>query len=162
MISGYVEKRDENYLNTLIRYADQCDVPLIYLGDDLHRKYELFDIYPYADIITYPSEYEGFGNQLLEAVFAKKQVVLFEYPVYKTDIKNRNFDFLSFGDDREFDSQSGLSRISKERMEEAVTNTIFRLKNGHTYSQGCDRNFILASQYFSYENTLEKFRDSFI
>lgn len=162
VISGYVEKKDENYLNSLIKYSHQCGVPLIYLGDDLHKKYELFDIYPYADIITYPSEYEGFGNQLLEAIFAKKQVVLFEYPVYKTDIKNKNFDFLSFGDDSKFDSQTGLSSISKEKMDEVVTNAILRLKDRHAYSEGCDKNFIIASQYFSYENTLEKFRNSFM
>ncbi len=47
-------------------------------------------------------------------------------------------------------------------MDEVVTNIILRLKNRHAYSEGCDKNFILASQYFSYENTLEKFRNSFI
>src|SRR5439155_23123254 len=33
------------------------------------KVYSLFDIYPHADLVTYPSFYEGFGNAFLEAVY---------------------------------------------------------------------------------------------
>ena len=34
--------------------------------DSLGRKmYTLWDLYPHADFVTYPSTYEGFGNALL-------------------------------------------------------------------------------------------------
>jgi len=45
------------------------------------------DTYVFADIISYPSIFEGWGNQFIEAVFAKKPVIVFEYPVFKSDIK---------------------------------------------------------------------------
>ena len=34
--------------------------------------YSLWDVYPHADFITYPSLYEGFGNAFLEAIYFKK------------------------------------------------------------------------------------------
>ena len=40
------------------------------------KVYTLFDIYPHADLVTYPSYYEGFGNAFLEAVYFRKPVVV--------------------------------------------------------------------------------------
>ncbi|MHA2364623.1 MAG: glycosyltransferase family 4 protein [Candidatus Hodarchaeales archaeon] len=51
------------------------------------KKYSLWDTYVYADIVTYPSLWEGWGNQFLEAINAKLPIILFEYPVYVNDIK---------------------------------------------------------------------------
>ena len=36
------------------------------------EQYSLWDIYPHADFITYPSLLEGFGNAFLEAIYFKK------------------------------------------------------------------------------------------
>ena len=38
--------------------------------------YTLFDVYPHADLVTYPSHYEGFGNAFLEAIYFGKPVVV--------------------------------------------------------------------------------------
>jgi glycosyltransferase involved in cell wall biosynthesis len=35
---------------------------------DGRKIYTLFDVYPHADLVTYPSTYEGFGNAFLEAI----------------------------------------------------------------------------------------------
>ena len=51
--------------------------------------YSLWDTYVFADFVTYPSLWEGWGNQLLEAIRAKLPIMLFEYPVYKVDIKDK-------------------------------------------------------------------------
>jgi hypothetical protein len=40
------------------------------------RIYTLFDVYPHADLVTYPSHYEGFGNAFLEAIYFGKPVVV--------------------------------------------------------------------------------------
>jgi glycosyltransferase involved in cell wall biosynthesis len=50
------------------------------------KKYSLWDTYVYADIVTYPSLWEGWGNQFLEAIKAKLPIIIFEYPVYISDI----------------------------------------------------------------------------
>jgi len=53
--------------------------------------YTLFDVYPHADLVTYPSYYEGFGNAFLEAVYFGKPVVVNTYAVYARDIDPLGF-----------------------------------------------------------------------
>lgn len=55
------------------------------------KVYTLFDIYPHADLVTYPSYYEGFGNAFLEAVYFRKPVVVNTYAVYARDIDPLGF-----------------------------------------------------------------------
>src|SRR5439155_2819777 len=50
------------------------------------KVYTLFDVYPHADLVTYPSHYEGFGNAFLEAIYFRKPVVVHTYAVYARDI----------------------------------------------------------------------------
>lgn len=59
-----------------------------------HKIYSLWDAYPHADLVTYPSEYEGFGNALLEAVYFSSLLVVNRYPVYNADIRPLGFQFI--------------------------------------------------------------------
>ncbi len=52
----------------------------------------LWDVYPYADFITYPSLYEGFGNGFLEAVYFKKPMLINRYATFVRDIEPLGFD----------------------------------------------------------------------
>ncbi|MDX2082153.1 MAG: glycosyltransferase family 4 protein [Terrimicrobiaceae bacterium] len=61
------------------------------LTPDGRKIYTLFDIYPHADLVTYPSYYEGFGNAFLEAVYFGKPVVVNTYAVYARDIDPLGF-----------------------------------------------------------------------
>ena len=61
------------------------------LNADGKKVYTLFDIYPHADLVTYPSYYEGFGNAFLEAVYFGKPVVVNTYAVYARDIDPLGF-----------------------------------------------------------------------
>ena len=54
----------------------------------------LVDAYIAADLITYPSYYEGFGNALVEAVFFGKPLVVNRYSVYEADIRPLGFRFV--------------------------------------------------------------------
>ncbi|MHC1716900.1 MAG: glycosyltransferase [Candidatus Dojkabacteria bacterium] len=161
VLSGYVEKRDEKYLKSLIDHSKKSSIKMTYLGDDIQKEYDLFDIYPFADIVTYPSQYEGFGNQILEAIFAKKQIVLFEYPTFKTDIKNRNIRYISLGDRMYKNRKKELHSISQRRMDRAVSETITVLKNSEDYFRDTNNNFKIASRYFSYKKA-SSVLDSFI
>lgn len=60
-----------------------------------HKIYSLWDAYINADLVTYPSTYEGFGNALLEAIYFKKLIVVNRYPVYVADIEPQGFEFPS-------------------------------------------------------------------
>ena len=53
--------------------------------------YTLYDIYPHADLVTYPSDFEGFGNAFLEAVYFCKPIVVNTYSIYSMDIKPKGF-----------------------------------------------------------------------
>jgi glycosyltransferase involved in cell wall biosynthesis len=55
------------------------------------KVYTLLDLYPHADLVTYPSHYEGFGNAFLEAIYFGKPVVVNTYAVYARDIDPLGF-----------------------------------------------------------------------
>ena len=52
----------------------------------------LWDIYPHADFITYPSLIEGFGNAFLEAIYFKKPILVNRYDTFVRDIEPLGFD----------------------------------------------------------------------
>jgi len=53
--------------------------------------YTLFDLYTHADLVTYPSHYEGFGNAFREAIYFRKPVFVSTYAVYARDIDPLGF-----------------------------------------------------------------------
>lgn len=53
--------------------------------------YTLWDLYPHADLITYLSLYEGFGNAFLEAIYFNKPIVVNRYSIYARDIEPKGF-----------------------------------------------------------------------
>ncbi len=61
------------------------------LNEEGEKMYVLRDLYPHADLVTFPSLYEGFGNALLEAVFFRKPIVIGRYSVYQRDIEPKGF-----------------------------------------------------------------------
>jgi len=58
------------------------------------EQYSLWDVYPHADFITYPSLYEGFGNAFLEAVYFKKPLLINRYAIFVKDIEPKGFDLV--------------------------------------------------------------------
>ena len=56
--------------------------------------FSLWDIYPSADFITYPSLHEGFGNALLEAIYFKKPILINRYATFIRDIEPKGFNFV--------------------------------------------------------------------
>jgi mannosylglucosylglycerate synthase len=97
--------------------------------------YTLFDVYPHADLVTYPSHYEGFGNAFLEAVYFRKPVVVNTYSVYSRDIGPLGFKTIE--------------------MPQLVTNQVVEqtravLNNPAVREEWGEVNFKLGLNYFSY------------
>lgn len=91
--------------------------------------YNLWDSYTFADIISYPSLQEGWGNQFLEAVKAKLPIILFEYAVYKKDISRLGFKTLSLGSVFSKKTKDSLVTISPHVLTNLGQQTIKILQN---------------------------------
>ena len=109
-----------------------------------HKLYSLWDAYLYADLVTYPSLYEGFGNGLLEAIFAKKLTIVNRYPVYNADIKPLGFEFIELdGFVNENSIQEARSLLGSPDKVREIT----------------EKNFQLAKEHFSIEVLENKIKD---
>ena len=84
-----------DYLVELERLAERHKVRLAYAADrfapddagkPIRPAHSLNDAYLAADLITYPSLYEGYGNALVEALYYGVPVMVNRYPVYVSDI----------------------------------------------------------------------------
>ena len=158
-LAGYV--RDDiggGYIQKLLDKAEEENVDMIYIGDLIghgrqtragKKIYSLWDSYVFADFVTYPSLWEGWGNQFLEALRACLPIMLYEYPVYKVDIKDKGFKVVSLGDSvSEYDTR-GLARVSPQAIEAAADQAVELLTNAKIRQETIEHNFQLGRQYYS-------------
>lgn len=87
-------KEDARKMGVDVRFLETPDKPSDTPQHDLFRHLSLWDIYPHADFITYPSLYEGFGNAFLEAVYFKKPLLINRYAIFVKDIEPQGFDLV--------------------------------------------------------------------
>jgi glycosyltransferase involved in cell wall biosynthesis len=107
---------------------------------DGRKRYTIRDIYPHADLVTYPSTFEGFGNAFLEAVYFRKPIVVNKYSIYATDIRPKGFKVVELEDYVTADAV----RLTKEI-----------LKSPEKSREMADHNYKIGRQYYSY-STLEQ------
>jgi mannosylglucosylglycerate synthase len=134
-----------DYENRVREYSKMMDVNTLFVSDiigesrgktkDGRKIYTLYDIYPFADLVTYPSNIEGFGNAFLEAIYFKKPILVNNYSIYRTDIKPKGFDTIE---------------IDGFVTEEAVKLTREVLADPQQCKNMVDRNYKLATKYYSY------------
>ena len=107
------------------------------------------DIYSMADVVVYPTGWEGFGNQLIEAFAAGLPSIVFEYPVYKEDIAPKGFEIVSLGD-RILDKRdaAGLVLAPHEVLEAAAERTLTILGDPQEYRRIAARNAELGAHHF--------------
>ena len=142
-----------NYWNWLRREARVMNVRLELIDylvgarrgrENGHKIYALWDVYPHADLVTYPSKYEGFGNALLEAVYFKRPVVVNRYPVYNADIAPLGFEFV------ELDGYVN---------DTAVQQAHEFLQDPERRRAAAERNYEIAREHFSFEVLEQKLRE---
>ena len=119
------------------------------------KVYSLWDAYVHADLVTYPSLIEGWGNQFIEAVFARRPVVLFEYPVFKSDIKHEGYSYVSLGDKYDI-MENGLAKIDNEQLTKSVNEVISVLTDTSNTHFLLENNSAIGEQYHGY-NLLKYF-----
>ncbi len=131
-------EREARLMGVSLELIDQLTV-----GERGHviegKTYSLADAYLNADLVTYPSIYEGFGNALIEAVYYKRPVVVNRYPVYNSDIRPLGFEFIE------------LDGYVNDR---AIEQAMHVLEHPEDAREMVEGNFSIARDYFSLE-TLE-------
>ena len=106
--------------------------------------YTLEDVYPHADLITYPSTFEGFGNAFLEAVYFCRPIVVNTYSIYTMDIKPKGFEVI------EIDGYVSDAAVRQAR--KVLTDPEHR-------HQMVKRNYETAQKYFSYSVLRKKLKN---
>jgi mannosylglucosylglycerate synthase len=99
---------DEGYeYEQFIReYAEKSGVPALFIADIIKEKrgktedgrniYTLQDVYPQASLVTYPSDFEGFGNAFLESMYFRRPILVNNYSIYNFDIRPKGFKVIEF------------------------------------------------------------------
>lgn len=159
VLAGYsLDDATGRYKNLLAHKAEGLGVDILFIEDMIgesrsitngEKVYSLWDTYVHADFITYPSLWEGWGNQLLEAVRAKVPLVLFEYPVYTADIKSKGLKVVSLGNQTTGRDEYGLVTIAPEVIEAAADEAMELLTNRFLRQQTVDDNYKLGKKHFS-------------
>ncbi len=126
-------------------YSELMGVNTLFVSDIIDEKrgqtsggkkiYTLYDIYPFADLVTYPSNIEGFGNAFLEAIYFKIPILVNNYSIYRTDIKPKGFKTIE---------------IDGFVTDKAVEETHKVLKDKSYRNEMVELNYKLARKYYSY------------
>ena len=135
----------DQYAERVLEYAQRLGVEVIYMGDKVgtsrcfvdscDKRYTIDDIYESADLVTYPSGFEGFGNAFIETIYFKKPIVVNRYSNYVEDIEPYGFDVIPI---EGFVTKEIVDRIRESLKPENLTSSV-------------EKNFELGKRFFSYE-----------
>ncbi len=92
--------------------------------------------YAAADLVCYPSRYEGFGNALLEAFFYRRPVLVNRYPVYARDIAPTGVRCIEIAD----------GELSGEAIKQAAA----WLEEPSRYQDAVETNYRIGRECFSF------------
>lgn len=142
-----------DYERRVWEYSRMLDVDTIFVSRIINDKrgrtkdgrkiYTLDDIYPHADMVTYPSNFEGFGNAFLEAVYYRKPIMVNNYSIYSSDIRPKGFSVIEI---------DGYVTKSAVRLAKKV------LREEDYKKEMVEHNYKIASQYFSYRVLRQKLK----
>jgi glycosyltransferase involved in cell wall biosynthesis len=137
----------DDYYHRIMEYAKFMGVKIITIDNLIggnngngNKKYTIADVYKCADIVTYPSGYEGFGNAFLETIYFNKPIVVNRYSIYIADIEPKGFDVITI------DGVVTAKTVEKIRQV---------LEDGELREKMVKKNYDLAKRYYSFE-VLEK------
>jgi mannosylglucosylglycerate synthase len=149
------ESGDEglDYQRALIELAEQSGVDLRFVhaptADSGPTRIsdtpttDLAEAYAAADLITYPSLYEGFGNALLEAFYYRKPVLVNRYSIFVSDIEPKGFKVVAM--------DGFLTRGVLEHVRRVISDEAYR-------REMVDYNYELGKAFFSYAVLRRKLR----
>ncbi len=160
VISHAADDEGHGYQERVREYSGLFDVNTLFVSGAIGEKrgttedgkkiYTIWDIYPHADLVTYPSTFEGFGNAFLETLYFKRPIAVNIYSVYASDIKPKGFKVIEL-DDYITDSSLRLTRqilANPKLTEELVEHNYSLGKRHYSYSMLKKKLSILLSESF--------------
>lgn len=143
----------DEYEQRVREYSSIMNVDTLFISDiikpdrgktsDGRKIYTPKDIYHHADLVTYPSNFEGFGNAFLETIYFRRPIVVNNYSVYATDIKPKGFKAIELDD--YVDSQA--VELTKKVLETPVL-----------AKEMVEHNYELGKRYYSYSVLRQKLK----
>jgi glycosyltransferase involved in cell wall biosynthesis len=134
-----------DYEQRVREYAHMLDVTVRFEANQVQDErgttkdgkkiYTLGDVYPHADLVTYPSSIEGFGNAFLEAVYYHRLILVNNYSIYEVDIKPKGFRTVWFDG---FISDGTIKMVRDVLSDPAMA------------QEWAEENYQLAKRYFSF------------
>jgi glycosyltransferase involved in cell wall biosynthesis len=162
VLAGYA--RDDvsgGYVRSLRQKIERARIDALFIEDVIggqrqtrggEKVYSLWDAYVFADFVTYPSLWEGWGNQFLEALRARLPLMLFEYPVYQADIKDKRFRVVSLGSEIQGRDDVGLVQVAPQVIEAAADRAVELLTDARLRQETVEHNFQIGRRHYSLES----------
>ncbi len=142
------------YFDKLVAYARHAKIKLAYGGDIVvpdsrfrpgdPDRYPFYGTYRAVDLVCYPPEHEGFGNQAIETVWAKRPLAVLEYPVFKRFVRNHIPHYISLGDTGQLTrlpGPGGLHQLRRDVLDQAVKSAITLLTDHRLEKRWAEENF---------------------
>lgn len=159
VLAGRPERSFLDYQKSLFTLFDGLGINWIYVGEAV-RAYRsegegVFALYPdmysIADFVLYPTGWEGFGNQLIEAFAAELPVVVFEYPVFQEDIAPKGVQVVSLGDSLSSpEAGPGLVDVNRNVLQNAANEIVRILTDPGEYRRIVDHNVAVSKRFFGF------------
>jgi len=134
------------YERHLRSYAELMKVKVVFGSEIVNQRrdilpdgrkvYSLADAYQAADLVTYPSTIEGFGNAMLETFYYGRPIVVSTYEIFKTDIQPKGFKVIGFEDFIEEDTVQRSQEV---------------LHNPQLSAEMASHNYQVGRRYYSYQ-----------
>lgn len=133
---AYASGVELHFISTRIGETRQLD-------ESGQKIYTLWDLYPHADLISYPSLYEGFGNAFLEAIYFRKPLVVNRYSIYARDIEPLGFRVATL--------DGFMTSKTMQEVRQLLHDPDYR-------REVVDHNYEIATRFFSYSVLRRKLR----
>jgi len=135
----------DDYEQRVHDYAQLMGVPVNFVSEtighdrgltrDGRKIFALEDVYLEADLVTYPSNMEGFGNAFLEAIYYRKPVVVNKYSIFDLDIKPKGFQVIEF--------EGYITEATVQQTQQV-------LEDPRRFHPIAEHNYRLGKRYYSY------------
>ncbi len=141
------------YGERIREFAELLGVEVVFANDwichsrrtlkDGSKCFSVWDSYREADLVAYPSTYEGFGNAFLEAAYFKKPIFCNRYTIYRTDIEPCGF--------RAIAMDGFVTDHVVEEVQRVLTDEEYR-------QQMVEHNYEVGRKFFAYDRVERELR----